>query len=924
MTSSSNGFPAHGGNMAPHIVIDESLWLQQYVFSLFLVGLVLFALVRFRKVCRRNVVIPAVAVPLQSVFVVDDDIRVSQNQTRALASMARGDDVVEFYQFAPEYVTRLNSQMAVRTVRGSHLMRGCAGAMYRWLDSFLDVDLDSFLVETGPDGLFGYHGVFTCAPIDVKHPFLTSEPVYEPGLVGAGRRFLDLIVQCFTCQPTRYHYTCHVVYDASRTIQRVRMVRSEESPHSQPVSYLHLIRGKFSVREYVHEDHRVAFSMTPYVNVDLKMSELDGFALRCDATVKGIGMGSIEHNGTKLGVEDISRLAPYIHSFITSYTGTLFGRPILTSAYSAPPAPQIQYVDPLATAFESSRKIGTFLFDERSLPLDVPKAVILRDRVAEELAKAERLEKPRDQSERRVSTDLMFQLLAVPKGHRDCKARDASVVPFKTLLNEFLELVVPDTHVHTVRFQDHSEVFARQTRPSQVANRVEAKDDLFMPGNEKVMLKNEAAKFGGAPRIVYVFTSPLNTEQGALYGALSKVLKLSKHYGFLPPKELQDAMSEFALYKHKRVTDFSKMDATVNELTRWCEECFIKRAMHPEELEHALDVFRSTHGSVARGKNGVKFDIGYTRGTGSNDTSLSNTYLCELFIWLTYRRYGYSASEAFEMPSLSGGDDAALVNADAASIEYASSFLGFDVKATIIPPYGTFDFLSKFYICASSVDGFLLPDPLRTLISFSVTHIVDVPSEQVASRKGLSFLKTWGHEIPILSAIARYHVRRCTINPRYDVACSDALGYYDRFFKDSEQVFNSNVTIDQGAACDFIVTALSLGGVRELYAIEEMYEKATCDEQLSRLKWCPIDYGTTKYYTISGNDYYSPPAGVPETITPRIPEDNQVKKNGKKTRKKNTDKNVDGGEDSTASSSSNPTPHGSSRDASETSSQASA
>jgi len=874
---------ARFGHYGSSVVIDESLFIYQYCMFVFLVGCLAYAGARYHRMWRRGAVVLPRGVPLQSVFVVDDTVTVFPTQTASLLAMARGDEVVEFYQFSPEYATALNKSLATYCVRGNHARRNCWGKLNSWLDSFLDFEVDSYLVEPGPDAFFGRSEPFTCAPLDVTSPFVYSDPVYEPGFGGWCSKILDKCVELVSCQRTRFHYTCKVVYDSTRQVQLVRMERSDVAIHSVPVGYLSLVRGHYSVKEYVNEVHRVAFSSVRYENVDLSMSEMYNFVYRTDATVKGIGMGSIEHNGGKLGVEQITKIAPFIHHFVTNYKGLLNGRPIRTRDKPLPPPViQTQFVDPLLSVVECDRVIAQYLFDEASVPLDVPKAVIYRDKYAEFLANEVRLEVPRAGSEARCSKDRLFDLPAVAKSHPHCQPREGSVVPLKVLLNEFLDLVLPGDMKHSVVLQDYAEVFARQTRPNQVANRVEAQHDLFAPGDEQVMLKNEPAKFGGVGRIVNVFTPPLSAAQGSLYGALGTVLKKCKHYGFLPPSELQDAMSEISLSHEKAVTDFSKMDATVNELLRWIEECFIKAAMRPEQLQLALEIFASTHDFTARGKCGTKFKIGKTRASGANDTSTMNTFLCIFFIWLAARHYGFSSKEAWELAYLCGGDDAAIAKISAASLDYASRFLGFDVKTTVVPLFGTFDFLSKFYVHSSAVDGFLMPDPLRTLISFTVTQIVDVPSHQVAYRKGESFLKTWGHEIPILSNIARYFVRRVKKDSKYDAACLDAVGYYERYYKDSTQAFNANQYVCPDAAAAFVIKSLGLGGTAELIAIESLYDAAMSDADLSKLKWCAVDATTTDYVQLLGHDYYSPPGVKLETITPRLPEDNQVNENGKK------------------------------------------
>ncbi len=683
------------------------------------------------------------------------------------------------------------------------------------------------------DGLLGYyfrndHGdVLWSAPVMPKHSVL----VWMPQCCNFGRRYLAVTA--------RFQRLVEEPDFEVVTLGDVETHVFDEDCLPEPA--LRETAGFFYTETVRENVTKVSFCEENYINVTIDKKHLLNFMYRLDLTVKGIGVGSIEHIGSKLKVPDISVNAVLIHRFCLA--AKQCKRTVDTF-----PEPEIQQLNEDLPFQASSKKIGQYLLSNTpevmALPFRPTKAVILRDHAAELYANKLRLCEPRDMALKKVASG--FRLLV-----------DGQIKPVSALAKEFLELLIPVAHVGSL--QDELEVFERQNRPMQVANRVEAKDLLFMNADEKVFLKNEVAKFGAPARIIVSFGARLSILQGCLYGAFAKCLKSTKHYGFLAPEHLQSAMEEIAASSPVFETDFSKMDATVTDKLRDVVElAALMRYFREDEHEYIKELFKSTHGFTARAKR-VAFNIGDSRASGASDTSTMNTLLSMFFIYCAYRHSGLSPDLAWARPYLCGGDDVVGSKLSPEILEDVGSALGFSVKAELKVDGEPFSFLAKFYMLAPSLHGFMVPDPYRTLTSLCITHIVDVPREQVALRKARSFLDEWGDDIPVLSALCRYYCRRCRWDKRYDHINLDVLGYYSRYVSDRMTTFNPR-GISRDAASAFIAERLGLGGVGEIIAIEDMYNNASRDSDLHSRVWCPVFEEKVVFPLLYGGERYIPPA----------------------------------------------------------------
>jgi hypothetical protein len=257
-----------------------------------------------------------------------------------------------------------------------------------------------------------------------------------------------------------------------------------------------------------------------------------------------------------------------------------------------------------------------------------------------------------------------------------CRANDAAGVsnritkvksPFKEITPfmervtmEFIGLCIHEKH--GLAPCDVDDVFDNQSRPSQQAILREASDGIAWSSTAKTFMKREAGD--SDPRIISTQEPGPKLEYSQVIYPLAAECKTHRWYAFgKTSAEIAGRVSEIC--KNAGVvsmTDFSRMDGRVSQLLRVFERKFLLYAFHPRYHQQVLDLHVIQYGVRARTTQGVTYKTGFSRLSGSPETSLFNT-ICNAFIAYHYLRTQkidgvfIQPEDAFSRLGIYGGDD---------------------------------------------------------------------------------------------------------------------------------------------------------------------------------------------------------------------------------------------------------------------------
>jgi len=163
--------------------------------------------------------------------------------------------------------------------------------------------------------------------------------------------------------------------------------------------------------------------------------------------------------------------------------------------------------------------------------------------------------------------------------------------------------------------------------------------------------------------------------------ALGPVFKMAEWYAFgKTPKQIADRIVKvFSGTRSAILTDMSRYDATVNRDARAVEYMLLRKAFRPEHLPHILAVHSKMYDRNRRMGEEV-YANEYARVSGEAGTSLFNTLLVAIMVYVAYRSAGLDPEDAWDRLGIYGGDDGASLDMAEPQIEATAIRFGFKVK----------------------------------------------------------------------------------------------------------------------------------------------------------------------------------------------------------------------------------------------------
>lgn len=226
---------------------------------------------------------------------------------------------------------------------------------------------------------------------------------------------------------------------------------------------------------------------------------------------------------------------------------------------------------------------------------------------------------------------------------------------------EFVGLVVPESMRHTLTPVEEDIVYERQSRPTQRRLLAEA-GLLCWQGLRRVVkafMKKEAYGKFTDPRNISTINPKDKLEYSRFVYSVAETLKKTKWYAFgQTPKMVAERVAEICRSAGFVIpSDYSRLDGTISNLCRFLEDALFKRAFAPH-YHNVLDMLMKTQYNLRGvGTFGTRYLTGWSRLSGSPETSVCNTLVTAFVAYMAFRRQGLSPAEAYAKLGIYGGDD---------------------------------------------------------------------------------------------------------------------------------------------------------------------------------------------------------------------------------------------------------------------------
>lgn len=258
-----------------------------------------------------------------------------------------------------------------------------------------------------------------------------------------------------------------------------------------------------------------------------------------------------------------------------------------------------------------------------------------------------------------------------------------TMTPFLSkVMDEFAELLIPVEFMHTLDPTDYDEVLDRQNRPTQ--RRILANAEAVPPDRKiSTFVKREPYQNIKDPRAISQINGSDKRDYSMYVYSFESVLKRQPWYAFGKPpvavaQRVVDVLSSATTAVN---TDFSRFDGHGSNLMRELEKMLLMRAFRHQYHAELLDLHRSQFGLKAYAAMGTEYDTGFTRASGSPETSLFNSIVNAFVAFLARRKTRdtgvfVTPKAAFAKLGIYGGDDGLTADIDEAIYIAAAKMIG--------------------------------------------------------------------------------------------------------------------------------------------------------------------------------------------------------------------------------------------------------
>lgn len=268
-------------------------------------------------------------------------------------------------------------------------------------------------------------------------------------------------------------------------------------------------------------------------------------------------------------------------------------------------------------------------------------------------------------------------------------------------MDDFLKEFIPDDLAGTFHPQDMDYVLEKQKRPSQRRIIENSEFDESDRPTLQTFMKKEPKTDIKAPRNITQYEGDTKVAYSMFMYTLAEYLKTTDWYAFgKTPEAIARDIAEIAAVARKLVpSDGRTFDAHVSNLVRHFEWKLLTRLFHHKYHAQLHKLHSKQFGRAARTTMGVIYELFFSRGSGSAETSGLNSALNKFIAFvaniLEFPDAGPTA--AYKAPGKYGGDDGVSANISAVMLRKAASMLGQDYAAADVERGESFSFLSRKY-----------------------------------------------------------------------------------------------------------------------------------------------------------------------------------------------------------------------------------
>lgn len=379
------------------------------------------------------------------------------------------------------------------------------------------------------------------------------------------------------------------------------------------------------------------------------------------------------------------------------------------------------------------------------------------------------------------------------------------------------------------------EVSARQQKPSQKQDMVKASFVDSVRSIVTSFIKKEAYGKPTDPRNITTFPADVKARYAAFIYPLMDYVKQFPFYAFgRSPKKVAERVAEIATKCANRLStpDLSRMDGHVELFPRTLERCILYRAFDEtfhDEVEKCHDEAFGNTGITA---DGTRYEQGFSRGSGSMETSLFNTLDNLFIIFYAFVLSGKTFDEAWQALSdyvVAGGDDSVVGELAPAFLITAAQHCGFVLLTdTFVRGQVGVNFLARIYgPHVWDGDTNSMCQPKRQLEKLHLTPQVPLSQAQKMFEKATSFNLT-DSQTPVIGHWCRAVNRVCkgftstgTLARFGDEYAPDEQ-YPNTYSEWMDQVINSELSlVDVESLKEYLDSAQS---IKDLLEVRPFYE----------------------------------------------------------------------------------------------------
>lgn len=264
---------------------------------------------------------------------------------------------------------------------------------------------------------------------------------------------------------------------------------------------------------------------------------------------------------------------------------------------------------------------------------------------------------------------------------------------------EFVEHIIPEPH--TVVPVDESVVVDKQSRPNQrYLIRLAGYLGHGVKRVVKAFMKREAYGKYTDPRNISTINPKDKLQYSRVVYAVTEVLKEQPWYAFgKTPKSIAERVAEICRAALSIIpSDYRRLDGTITNLCRMLERALFMRAMAPAYHDEVEELMRTQYKQSGVGVFGTWYLTGWSRLSGSPETSTCNTLVTAFVPYMAFREMGYSPKVAYSMLGVYGGDDGITADIDPVLFKQCAAKMGLTLTTeTVTRGDAGIHFLARLY-----------------------------------------------------------------------------------------------------------------------------------------------------------------------------------------------------------------------------------